>query len=285
MLKNLPIEMLRSFVAIAENGSMSRAAKDVYLTQSALSLQMKRLSELAETPLFDRHFRGVLLTPGGNILLNYARAILDLNDRAISSLKGEAQTEPVRIGIIQDFADGILPNVLIRFSQANPNTQLQIRVGNSTELRALQAEGLLDVAICLADLDDPAILVKSPLLWLGLPTPFSGPIPLVLMEKPCRFRDAALAALEEAGVAYRIVMETPNLNVLCSAVNAAIGVTCRSPVFLSERLPVLHSLNLPLPDIAVAAYSAPSRSGQMRQLLQLARSAVISLDARSAVKS
>lgn len=286
MRKNLPIEMLRSFVAIAERGSISLAAKEVCLSQPALSLQMKRLSELTGMPLLDRHFRGVTLTAGGKTLLTYARAILGLNDSLLSNLAGETAGEPIRIGMIQDFADGILPKVLIRFAQSYPEASLQIRVGNSIELAALHADRLLDIAICLADPHDPAALIKPPLLWLGhRMSSFDETLPLVLMENPCRFRDVALSTLTERQIPYRIVMESPNLSVLCSAVNAGIGITCRTTVFLPDRLPILHGLDLPLPNIAVAVHSTPAPSRPMRELVQMMRSAIRSLDMAASLPS
>ena len=131
MLVNLPTELLRSFAAIVDAGSMLRATERVFVTQSALSLQMKRLEDLVQTSLFQREGRRLSLTPAGQSLLTHAREILDANDRAVTALSGDVLPGPARIGIVQDFAETLLSGVLARFSQFDPQTQVQVRVGES----------------------------------------------------------------------------------------------------------------------------------------------------------
>ena len=277
---NLPTELLRSLVAVADFGSMSRAAREVHLTQSALSLQMKRLAGLVQAPIFERHHRGLLLTPDGKTLLAYARAILNLNDQATAALIGGPFEGSARIGMIQDFAEGPLSNVLFRFSQLHPGAHLQIRVGNSSELRALLAGGVIDLAVCLAGPLDPDAITRHAMLWLGQHREnYGASLPLVLIEKPCIFRDAALAALDENGVAYRIALETPDVSVLCAAVRAGIGITCRSAAFLNNKLPILGSINLPLPSIGIALHVASNQTNAVERLAVLMRGAIRSLNA------
>ena len=114
MATNLPTELLRSFVAIVDSGSMLKATERVFVTQSALSLQMKRLEETVLTPLFHRDGRRLTLTPAGQALLVHAREILALNDRAVVALTGDALVGPVRVGLVQDFAETLLSGVLAR---------------------------------------------------------------------------------------------------------------------------------------------------------------------------
>lgn len=278
--KNLPIDLLRSFVAIAEHGSLSAAADSVFLTQSALSLQMKKLADYVELPLLERHHRGVILTSNGRTLLGYAEAILHLNDEATAVLTDQESEGPVRIGMIQDFAEGLLSNVLIRFSQRHPNASINIRIGTSRELSALLAGGVIDIAIGLGDADHPSGVVKLPVLWLGHENALrlDGAVRLVVMEKPCLFREQAVRSLEASRIPYSIVMETPNLGVLCAAVNAGIGVTCRSAAFLPDRLPVLNILDTPLSEIAVTLSTPVEQSPRLRYLTGLLRSTINSLD-------
>src|ERR1700748_940170 len=105
MVMNLPTELLRSFTAIVDAGSMLRATQRVFVTQSALSLQMKRLEDLVQTPLFQRDGRRLTLTPAGQSLLGHAREILNANDRALQALSGDVLAGPARIGFQDDFAE------------------------------------------------------------------------------------------------------------------------------------------------------------------------------------
>ena len=134
MAVNLPTDLLRSFAAIVDSGSMLRATERVFVTQSALSLQMKRLEETVQAPLFHREGRRLVLTPTGHTLLDYARELLAVNDRAVAAVTGDALAGPVRVGLVQDFAETLLSGVLSRFALLNPETQLQVRVGGSQEL-------------------------------------------------------------------------------------------------------------------------------------------------------
>src|ERR1700722_11154243 len=120
MVVNLPTDLLRSFTAIVESGSMLRATQRVFVTQSALSLQMKRLEDLVQTSLFQREGRRLSLTPAGQSLLTNARAILDAKDEAVSPVTGDVLAGPARICIVQDFAETLLSGVLARFSQFDP---------------------------------------------------------------------------------------------------------------------------------------------------------------------
>src|SRR4051812_18157436 len=196
MATNLPTELLRSFVAIVDSGSMLKATERVFVTQSALSLQMKRLEETVLTPLFHRDGRRLTLTPAGQALLVHAREILALNDRAVVALTGDALVGPVRVGLVQDFAETLLSGVLARFSQLNPDTQLQVRVAGSPELLDLLAADRLDVVLCMGAEDDPNAARVAPMVWHGNAELTDLPVlPLAILAPPCRFRDAALAAL------------------------------------------------------------------------------------------
>ena len=149
MAVNLPTDLLRSFAAIVDSGSMLRATERVYLTQSALSLQMKRLEEILQIPLFRRDGRRLALTSAGETMLGFARDILSMNDRAVAALAGETLAGPARVGLVQDFAETLLTGVLSRFAKLNGETQLQVRVGGSAELLELLAADRIDVALCM----------------------------------------------------------------------------------------------------------------------------------------
>jgi DNA-binding transcriptional LysR family regulator len=279
MAVNLPTDLLRSFAAIVDSGSMLRATERVFVTQSALSLQMKRLEETLQAPLFRRDGRRLALTPAGDALLGFTREILALNDRAVRALNGDVLAGPARVGLVQDFAETLLTGVLSRFAKLNGETQLQVRVGGSAELLELLASDRLDVVLCMGPADDPAALKTAPMQWLGDPALAEPPVlPLAVLEPPCRFRDAALAALDAARRPYRIVLETPSLSALRAAVDSDIGVTCRATTVLGRVIPSPEAAGLPpLPRVAYAAHARSDPHPTLARLSEMIRSAVLEL--------
>jgi DNA-binding transcriptional LysR family regulator len=277
MATNLPTELLRSFVAIVDSGSMLRATERVFVTQSALSLQMKRLEETVLTPLFHRDGRRLVLTSAGQTLLPRAREILALNDRAVVALTGDALAGPARVGLVQDFAETLLSGVLARFSKLNPETQLQVRVAGSPELLDLLGSDRLDVVLCMGAADDPPPLgwrrwsgtatkswrnrqfCRSP-FWKRLPVPRRGP---------------GGAGSERARL--RVALETPSLSALRAAVQAGLAVTCRTALFLPGT-PPLEEVGLPaLPQVAYVRRTNDSPHASISKLSQLVHAAAIEL--------
>ena len=249
---------------------MSRAAAQIFVTQSALSLQMKRLTDIVQTPIFHKHHRGVLLTPAGETLLGYARAMLELNEQALSTLNGVSISGPVRVGMVQDFADTLLTSVLVRFAKHNRGAQLQIRVGNSAELLNHLSAGFLDVVLCLGPANDPAAIAIAPMVWLGQPSVWNEPIlQVALMEKPCVFREAALAALEASGRAFVIVLETPSISVLRAAVESGLGVTCRTSALFGRHTVPLKCPTFSLPKVAYSLHTASNAPQAIKRLVTL----------------
>ena len=276
MAVNLPTELLRSFAAIVDSGSMLRATERVYVTQSALSLQMKRLEEAVQAPLFHRDGRRLVLTPVGQSLLGFAREMLATNDRAVAALTGGALAGPARVGLVQDFAETLLSGVLAQFAQLNPDVQLQVRVGGSQELLELLKSDRLDVVLCMGAGDDPSAVRVAPTIWMGDAALLEQEVlPLAILEEPCRFRDAALAALKAAGRPHRVVLETPSLSVLRAAVTAGLGVTCRTEMF-SDR--TLEDAGLPaLPAVGYASHTRHEPHQTISRLADLMQTAVLKL--------
>jgi DNA-binding transcriptional LysR family regulator len=232
MALNLPIDVLRSFIAVVDGGSMLRASERVFLSQPAISLQMKRLEELLQVPLFLREGRRLVLTTQGEGVLVHAREMLALNDKIVATLTGEALAGPVRIGFVQDFAETLLQGVLAQFVTLHPDARLEVRVGGTPQLHDLLESDRLDVILGMGAANDTAAVRVEPMHWFGK-TGLVGreAIPLAVLEKPCRFRDAAIAALEGAGRSYQLVVETPSLSVLRAAVLGGVGLTCRTDLF------------------------------------------------------
>jgi DNA-binding transcriptional LysR family regulator len=277
---NLPTELLRSFAAIVDSGSMLKATERVFVTQSALSLQMKRLEDTVQSPLFHRDGRRLVLTPAGELLLTYARDMLAMNDKAVSALSGDALAGPVRVGTVQDFAETLLSGVLARFAHRHPEVQLHVRVGGSLELLDLLSTDRLDVVLCIGSHDDPAAIETAPMTWLGDPALADQEIlPLAVLERPCRFRDAALTALDQAGRPYRIVLETPSLSVLRAALDADLALTCRTRIFSDREIEsspdgVLGPSLPHLPQVAYTRHIGRDPHATVERLLAMMEGAV-----------
>jgi DNA-binding transcriptional LysR family regulator len=279
MAVNLPTDLLRSFAAIVDSGSMLRATERVFVTQSALSLQMKRLEDTVQTPLFHRDGRRLVLTPTGQTLLAYARELLAVNDRAVAAVTGDALAGPARVGLVQDFAETLLSGVLSRFTQLNPEAQLQVRVGGSQELLELLESDRLDTVLCMGAADDAAAICTAPTIWLGDEALLDHEVlPLAVLERPCRFRDAMLSNLDASGRPYRIVLETPSLSVLRAAVQSGLGVTCRTELFGGRKVGCEAASSLPvLPGVAYTRHLRASPHPTIVRLADLIRTAVLDL--------
>lgn len=268
---NLPTSLLRSFVAIVDAGSMLNAAEQVFVTQSALSLQIKRLEEMMQQALFAREGRRLALTPAGEVLLDYARRLLALHDEAVAAVSTGQFSGPVRVGMVQDFAETLLSGLLARFADFHPDAQIYARVAGTAELIALLERSQLDVVLGYAAADDRQALKRSPMLWYGHDhLADRAVVPLAVLEQPCRFREAAIAALDAAGRRWRIVIETPNLSTLRAAVEAGLGLTCRTHRFLPGATG-LSRVPLPaLPDVAYIVKTQGEQSEAASRLVDLA---------------
>ncbi len=276
---NLPTTVLRSFVAIVDAGSMLNASEQVFVTQSALSLQIKRLEELLQQPLFRREGRRLSLTPAGEVMLDYARRVLALHDEAIATISAGRFAGPARVGMVQDFADTLLTGLLARFSELHPDAQIYARVAGTAELQGLLERRQLDIVLGFAAGGDPAAIATAPMSWYGdANLARRDVIPLAVLEQPCRFREAAIRALDEAGRAYRITVETPNLTSLRSAVSAGLGLTCRTHLFLNDVTPLTDAELPDLPRVACILQTADNLDVATRRLAELARETVLGLD-------
>lgn len=255
--RNVPTELLRSFVAIVEAGSMAQATEVIFLTQSALSLQMKRLEDVLQQKLFRRTGRRLTLTPAGEELVFYARQLLELNDRIMHTLGFPQDPDPICIGLVQGFADTILPDVLARFRAEHPRARLTVRVGGSAELLEQFDSAKLDLVMCLGQHGDRPgahwkVIAQDRMVWLGDSAATElEELPLVLLDAPCRFREATLRALGQAQRNHRIVLETQNLPALRAGIRGGLGISCRTRHFaVAEGLPIIPANSLPtLPEI------------------------------------
>jgi DNA-binding transcriptional LysR family regulator len=246
---NLDMDVLRTLVTAQELGSFNRAASRIGRSQPEVSQQIRKLEEQAGEPLFRKQGRHMVLTDAGEVMLAYARRILDLNDEAVAAIRGRAAEGFVRFGLPADFAEAWLPAALGRFKRTHPAVRIEAVVDRNRRLLELLDRGELDLVLAIGSgsRSDADMLAALPLAWIGPASPESvrtpdEPIPLAVYEAPCFFRQRAQAALDKAGMPWRIAFTSPSLHGLWAAVEAGLGVTLRTAVGLPATLRLLDGL-------------------------------------------
>ena len=252
---NLDLDLLRTFVAVADLNTFAAAAAAVCRTQSAVSQQMQRLEQLVGKELFARHGRNKLLTEHGIQLLGYARKILRFNDEACMSLMFSNLQGVLTLGASDESADTILPFLLNRISSVYPKLALDVSVKRNAFMVEMLKENEVDLVVTThrPGQFDSLTLRTSPTHWYCAAEYVlqkGEPIPLVLLDDPSPFRDMVLAALNEAGIPWLLAYLASTLAAVRAAVKAGPGVTARPVEMMSPDLRVLRqSEGLPsLPD-------------------------------------
>ena len=252
---NLDLDLLRTFVAVADLNTFAAAAAAVCRTQSAVSQQMQRLEQLVEKELFARHGRNKLLTEHGIQLLGYARKILRFNDEACSSLMFSTLQGMLTIGSSDESADTILPFLLNRISAVYPKLALDVRVKRHAEMSEMLKANEVDLALTTHRLDkfESITLRTSPTLWYCAADYILPPgeaLPLVLLDEPSPFRDMIVGTLNAANIPWRVTYIASTLSAVRAAVKAGLGITARPVEMMSPELRVLGSKEglPPLPD-------------------------------------
>ncbi|MBI3524375.1 MAG: LysR family transcriptional regulator [Betaproteobacteria bacterium] len=258
MNMNLDLGLLRTLIAIADTGGFARAGVLLHQTQPTVSLRMRRLEEHLGEVLFQRQGRQMVLTAQAELLITYGRKLLALNDEAAMAVKRTAIEGNLRIGAPEDISQTILPAVLKRFVQGHPKISLYVRSSRNTDLVASVKNGDLDLALAFSpkDVAGATLLKRYPVMWIcgaeySLPT--NAPLPLVLFESPCMYREFALRALNDAEASWRVSYTATNVGNLLAAVKADLGVTARVVI---QRESAMRYLGKPdglpvLPEIGI----------------------------------
>lgn len=263
MLTNLDMDVLRTLLTAVEAGSFTKAAARIGRSQSAVSLQIDKLERQVGKPLFyprriGKGDGGLRLTETGQIILDYARRILELNDEAVVTARGAGAEGTVRLGITQDLAETWLPVALARFARTHPGILVETTVGRGAALLDALDQEALDIALVFSnpggaqERGDYRWRSALPITWIGPPDwklRHGVVVPLVVFEPPCLFRNAAQVALETAGISSRVVFQSPSLAGLWSAVAAGLGVTIRTPLLIPAGLCALKPKSSGLPTL------------------------------------
>ncbi len=282
MMPNLDMDLLRSLVAIADCGSFSAAAAKLGRTQSAISLQIKRLEDTVGHALLERcQGRVAGPTAEGQVLIDYGRRILRLNDEACSCFTQPALAGNLRVGLPEELMESVFPKVLAEFSRSCPRVRLSVRCDLSVRLAAQTEAGELDLAIAkrIAGQFQPAegaewkLLRREPLIWLtgeGSDAARQSPLPLAVFHEGCVFRVAALAALTGAGLPWTTAFVGSSYTAMRHAVASGLAVT-PLPLSLATTGLVQVREGLPaLPEAELVARFGPGETlSSARYLLEL----------------
>jgi DNA-binding transcriptional LysR family regulator len=228
---------LKSFIAIAETGTFGKAAESVSRTQSALSLQIKKLEHQLGCELFNRAARRVSLTPQGEVFLGYAKRMIQLQWEAFSRLREPDVEGEIRFGTPEDFATHYLPEVLASFRQHHPRVHLDVACDLTLNLVDRFHRGEFDVILAKRDpqrVKGGTKVWREPLVWVAADGyQLEEPLSLVLSPQPCIYRARALAALDRAKRSWHITYTSPSLAGTLAAVRAGLGIG----VFPSHMIP------------------------------------------------
>ncbi|MBS7810934.1 LysR family transcriptional regulator [Roseococcus pinisoli] len=244
---DLDLDLLRGFVTVAERGGFTLAGQALGLTQSAISLKVKRLEELLGKPVFTRGAKQVTLTREGESLLAYARRMLALNEEAVRQFVAPPVSGRLRLGVADHFVPRHLAPTLARFARTWPEVRIEVEVGRSHELRAALAREELDLVLGKRrdGETEGRVIFTEAVVWVAsrdFVIPHERPLPLAMLPQGCMFRDRALTALSRAGIALDVVYTSPSLMGIAAAAQAGFAATVMGRTGLPDGLVELEGL-------------------------------------------
>lgn len=254
--ERLPIDsdLLQTFVTIADCGNLTLAASRLGRTQSAISVQLRKLEDGLGASLFFRSVRGMALTPAGEALFSRAQAIL-VDIREAANLFLEPLKGTIGVGFPDDFDEHVLERILAKFSRSHPSVQVLARSGCTSGYPAAIRAGELDVAVC-SGLEQPVgeALDSEPIVWAASEATrwrSDEPVDLAVLERTCYWRDLPADALGNIGKEYRVSFQSSSFTSLKAALRAGIAVGLLPKSSLSEDLQTLTE-NEGFPDLPMS---------------------------------
>lgn len=283
-MSGFDLDQLRTLVAVLDAGSLTAAAPKVFLSQSSVSEQMRKLEDRAGQPLLVRGKTGVAATPAGERLLAHARAILALSDEAYRDLRGVALQGELRLFITDYFRPGDVARMLRRLNEQYPQVRLHVTIMKSGAIEAAYERGEIDVGISMSIQErgapraraQGALLRREPLLWMaaeGASVPQHDALPLLALPETCALRQYVERLLSRRGVPYTVSHVASGVAGLQLAISAGLGVACLNESALAPGIARLHAPGLPaLPMVEFRLL--PARAGES-EFIGLAREAII----------
>ncbi|WXL27625.1 LysR substrate-binding domain-containing protein [Ectopseudomonas mendocina] len=265
-------ELLRTFVAIVDHGGFTRAAEAVNRTQSAVSMQIKRLEDdVLQRALFIRDGRQISLTAEGQLLLGYARRILKLHAEVLNSMREPHMVGTVRIGTPDDYVMRFMPSILMRFAQAYPLIQVEMHCEPTIQL--LQRQDL-DLTIVTREpgSENGQLLRQEPFVWAqarGSNLHEQQTLPLALFTPPCFCHNWVRNALDGIGRDYRIAYTSAGLSAIMAVTSAGLAITAQLQSLITSDLQILGAAeSMPaLPSASIVLLRNPRRQTQVSETL------------------
>jgi DNA-binding transcriptional LysR family regulator len=228
----LDSDLMRAFLAVADTASVTRAADKIGRTQSAVSMQLRRLEDSLGQQLFVRQPRGVTLTARGTQLIPYARRVVGLLDEAATALRQKPLTGPVRIGIPDEYSETVLPRALAAFGECHPAVEVMVRCDFSEpQLAALEADELDLAVIYESSASQSEVLGMDPTVWVTSVTHaqhLRRPVPISIYFRSDWCRDYALRSLDQHGIVWRSAFECDTASGMRIAARAGLAISAIS---------------------------------------------------------
>lgn len=262
MAINLPTDVLRTFLAVIDLGSFTKAGQLLGRTQPAISLQIRKLEELVGLNLMDTSGRNIKLTREGENLARYARQLMVMNDEIVARLQKKDSAGSLRVGLPTDYAISFFQTALGNFGKAHPEVQMSIHCEISDALLPMFERDDLDVVVAMFDGQPPPGLIytwaERP-LWTvgnGSDAHTKTPVPIAAHPEGCHYRDRMIGGLDQIGKAWRITFCSPGVNGIQEAVQSGLGVTALTQRTLQRGMRVLSERDgfPPLSDIHVGMF-------------------------------
>lgn len=270
---DLDINMLRCFREVAKTGSFTKAGNNIGLTQSGVSVKIRRLEERLSTQIFNRTSKTLSLTHEGETLLDYANRILSVHYEAVSRFTKSKASGNLRIGLIDYFLPELLPRILSKFRKQYPNIHLKVHTDVGMNLIPLFERGELDLVVTGKEAyqGNCRVLTREPLIWVvgdDADVSCEDTIPLVLLPSPCSFRKIATEGLEQAKRKWEILFTGTSISNIQAAVQAGMGLSILPLGALKKGLRKASShLNLPeLPMCSLALITDEQRENDARDV-------------------
>lgn len=273
MAKNLDLTALRAFVTVVEVGGVTKAAGLLHLSQSAVSMQLKRLEESLGVKLLDRSGRFLDPTPDGEHLLSYGRRMLELNDLALAKLGGKQYEGEIVLGVPHDIVLPVLPPVLKGYAAAFPNMKVTLVSSFTKSLKDDFARGKCDAILTTEEPGEGSgeVVAQLPLIWVGARAGQawkSRPLRLAF-ESQCKFRPTVIDVLDAEGIPWEMAVTAEEMRTIDASVEADLAVHARLGGTLLDPLhPIEHGGALPqLPSYDVNLYVSETMKGAAAERL------------------
>jgi DNA-binding transcriptional LysR family regulator len=271
----LDTDQLRSFMAIVDTGSFTRAAERVNKTQSAVSMHIRRLEEQLGRQLFVKQGRGVRLSDDGDKLVDFAREMLRIEASALMQVGQKGLSGRVRLGIPDDYAEPFLPAIMEGFARKHPLVEVSVICEGSLSLADRDVALITDCAV----LPNIEVIREEPLVWVAHPrftVQRNEPLPLALGAVTCQWRQVTEAALQKAGRDFRILLVSNNFSAIEPMVSTRLAMTVLPRGAVREGMKVFGAADgLPdLPNSRMALVFAPPPSNEALALADMVRAGV-----------